>query len=101
MHEHIVGPTWEVGNPMQAVQVSVRTQTQPSTPKPLEAARQQLADSAERLGLDAGFHAMLARPRREMTVSATTDRSRSTPDIAYSTTSRVVLAKEASDSARA
>jgi glutamate dehydrogenase (NAD(P)+) len=69
MHEHIVGPTWEVGNPMQAVQVSVRTQTQPSTPKPLEAARQQLADSAERLGLDAGFHAMLARPRREMTVS--------------------------------
>ena len=54
---------------MQAAEVPVRTETTSSAPKPLDAAQRQLADSAERLGLDAGLRAMLARPRREMTVS--------------------------------
>ncbi|PFG19958.1 Glu/Leu/Phe/Val family dehydrogenase [Serinibacter salmoneus] len=36
---------------------------------PLDDARAQLAAAIEHLGLDAGTHAMLATPRREMTVS--------------------------------
>ncbi len=54
---------------MQAAEVAVRKDTQSFAPQPLDAARRQLADSAERLGLDAGSRAMLARPRREMSVS--------------------------------
>jgi glutamate dehydrogenase (NAD(P)+) len=38
-------------------------------PSPLAAARQQLAEAARFLELDAGLHAMLAHPRRELTVS--------------------------------
>ena len=53
---------------MQAAQVSVPADVAWSN-QPLEAAQHQLADSAERLGLDAGLHEMLGRPRREMTVS--------------------------------
>lgn len=36
---------------------------------PLHVAHRQLATAAERIGLDAGTHRMLATPRREMTVS--------------------------------
>lgn len=39
------------------------------TSGPLDDARAQLASAIEHLDLDAGTHAMLATPRREMTVS--------------------------------
>ena len=54
---------------MQTAQVSVRTNGQLPDPKPLAAAQRQLAESAARLGLESGLRSMLARPRREMTVS--------------------------------
>ena len=54
-------------NALPAVQVSVHHQS--AEPSPLVAARQQLADAARFLELDPGLHAMLAHPRREMTVS--------------------------------
>jgi len=45
------------------------TLLEPTTASPLDDARTQLRQAVELLGLDEGMHAMLAHPRREVTVS--------------------------------
>jgi glutamate dehydrogenase (NAD(P)+) len=54
---------------MRVAETTSRAGARAPVSKPLEAAQRQLRDSAERLGLDPGSREMLARPRREMTVS--------------------------------
>lgn len=49
--------------------IMITTDTVDATTSPLTAARQQLAESVARIGLNEGMHAMLAQSRREMTVS--------------------------------